>query len=169
MPTSSPETNLAQLRDVHLPDPLSIWPPAPGWFLLAALIIGGMLGIVYIIYRHWKKQTPKRQALKQLNELAFRYQQNKQAALIIPELSILLRRLALAYFPRIETAGLCGNEWLTFLNTTGNTSAFTDKISTILTDAPYQKEPSQELSETFIICRQWIKSIGNYSENISPN
>jgi hypothetical protein len=35
---------LQDLRDVHLPDPISWWPPAFGWWMIMGLlIIGGSL------------------------------------------------------------------------------------------------------------------------------
>ena len=37
LPLSDP---LAELRGYHPPDPVSWWPPAPGWWLLALLILG---------------------------------------------------------------------------------------------------------------------------------
>lgn len=151
---------LAQLRDIHLPEPISIWPPAPGWFLLAFLILGILSVILFFFYRHWKKQAPKRAALKQLTELECRYQKNQETNLIFAELSILLRRLALAYYPRMDAAGLQGDSWLTFLNTTGKTTAFTSQLATQLTQCPYQKNPQEELGNMFVICRKWIKLMG---------
>ncbi|MDD9890866.1 MAG: DUF4381 domain-containing protein, partial [Gammaproteobacteria bacterium] len=35
------EELLAQLADIHLPGEISYWPPAPGWWVLAALLLLG--------------------------------------------------------------------------------------------------------------------------------
>ena len=44
------EDPLSQLADIHLPDPVSIWPLAPGWWLVIVLILAGLcwLSIQYI-------------------------------------------------------------------------------------------------------------------------
>jgi hypothetical protein len=36
-----------QLRDIHGPDPVSWWPPAPGWWLLA-------LGTILCLWLLWR-------------------------------------------------------------------------------------------------------------------
>ncbi|MFB0988929.1 MAG: DUF4381 domain-containing protein, partial [Gammaproteobacteria bacterium] len=33
------EELLAQLADIHLPEPVSYWPPAIGWWILAAIVL----------------------------------------------------------------------------------------------------------------------------------
>jgi len=35
----SEENPLVNLKDIHLPPPVSFWPPAPGWWILALLMI----------------------------------------------------------------------------------------------------------------------------------
>ncbi|MBT3527943.1 MAG: DUF4381 domain-containing protein, partial [Porticoccaceae bacterium] len=33
---------LAELRGIHLPDPISWWPLAPGWWVLIVIFIAGL-------------------------------------------------------------------------------------------------------------------------------
>ncbi len=42
------EDPLSQLRDIHLPEPVTFWPPAPGWWFILLLIL---IGLVFL-YRH---------------------------------------------------------------------------------------------------------------------
>lgn len=57
---------LAELRDIHLPEAISIWPLAPGWWLLILLTTVG-LGISLALWlRYHRSRLYRRQALQQL-------------------------------------------------------------------------------------------------------
>ena len=63
---------LEQLRDVHLPEPVSWWPLAPGYWIVLALVV-----VVLGMLAYWLRHQPKRktQHLKQaaLREMAQLY------------------------------------------------------------------------------------------------
>ena len=44
---------LAGLRDYHLPEPISWWPPAPGWWLLASLAVAALA--VLLLWRRERR------------------------------------------------------------------------------------------------------------------
>ena len=51
------EENLPELRDIHLPDGVSIWPPAYGWFVILLSIAAVFL--LYELYRLWRRKSKK--------------------------------------------------------------------------------------------------------------
>ncbi len=99
---------LAQLRDIHLPPPVTWWPPAPGWWLLALLAIALLLFAI-LRWRRWRRRSAYRRAA--LDEL--RRIDGGDASAI----NALLKRTALAA-GRHDAAALSGEAWLQFLEQT---------------------------------------------------
>ena len=57
---------LAQLRDIHLPPPISWWPLAPGWWIL---IFAGTFASIWLtktLVQTYRSNLYRRQALKKL-------------------------------------------------------------------------------------------------------
>ncbi len=144
---------IATLRDVHLPPPVSMWPLAWGWYLLAGFIILCMLVSFYFLWKYLRRTAPRRYALKQLHQL--RNQANSMA-----QLSILVKRVALAYYPTHQVAGLQGEAWLEFLNATGDTQEFTGPVGRLLIVAPYKKQETKGLEPLFDLLEDWFKKQG---------
>lgn len=59
---------LQQLRDIHSPVPPSAWPPAPGWWILAGMLIALIAAGIEFWRRHWFAQQPLRMAVKMLEQ-----------------------------------------------------------------------------------------------------
>jgi hypothetical protein len=114
---------IEQLRDIHGIQGVPWWPPGPGWWILAAAV----LGLVFLV---WRFRTSIRlrippipfftvgswrwDAARRLRDLRRRTtsQDTKQTA---GELSELVRRIAMARLGRDACAGLAGEEWLEWL------------------------------------------------------
>ncbi|MGV6806815.1 MAG: DUF4381 domain-containing protein [bacterium] len=73
----TPTNPLDQLRDIHLPDPVAWWPPAPGWWLLGIVIaILILLCVRWFILRR-KQNVYRVEALHLLSEIDDRFGTNE--------------------------------------------------------------------------------------------
>jgi hypothetical protein len=158
VPTADP---LAGLKDWHLPDPVSWWPPAPGWWLLAAVAAGVLLWAVYRWHARRRSSAAGRAALARLAELRSELAPETDARRLAAELSILLRRLALVRYPRERVAGVSGSAWLRFLDATGGNGGFSLGAGRILTEAPYRSPhagSAADLAELIALAERWIRA-----------
>ena len=155
---------LAKLQDIQLPDPIGWWPLAPGWYLLAlmVLVLAGL--IVYYFRRRYLHGLAKRQALHLLDSYYLEYQREKNSQLSSMKVSELLRRVSLAYFPREEVASLQGEDWISFLNSTAKGVDF-NRLRESLLELPYQPVKDYDLAPLFAATRAWIKQRGKPCSN----
>ncbi len=159
--SSMPSSGIAQLRDIHLPSSPDLWPPAPGWWLLATLVLFlcGWLFLKFLaIQKQKKKQRAIFSALKPIEAKLLNAPDNKTLA----DLNILIRQLALMHFPQTEIASLSGRKWLTFLDESGSTRQFTQGAGKILADVPYLPEHKQidksQAKALLKVVKNWIKN-----------
>lgn len=153
---------LAQLRDIHLPLAISWWPPAPGWWVLGLLVISGLIMLSCYVIRYWQRTRAKRQALQLLSQYEAEYTLQGDAVKSAGNISSLLRRVALAYYPRQQVAGLQGKEWIDFLNSHARAADFSPLTANLL-ELPYQNANSQpvDLQDLFKLANHWIKQRGS--------
>ena len=147
---------LAQLRDIHLPQPIGWWPVSWGWIVLVVLLLI-ILGVgVSYLRRRIRLARPRREGLRLLMSYEKEYQQGMSSPLVCARISELLRRVALSYFPREDIAGLQGEMWIDFLNKTGKGVIF-DEVKVCLLTLPYQSQNSMPLNQLFVCANTWIK------------
>lgn len=104
------------LKDLHLPETIGWWPLAPGWWILAALVVTGLTYLAWRWYRAWRFNAPRRFALRELAKFEAAYLDHHDPVTLGKQLSELLRRSMLAYAPRGHMAGLTGEAWLAWLD-----------------------------------------------------
>ncbi|MEN9503927.1 MAG: hypothetical protein RI964_3212 [Pseudomonadota bacterium] len=143
------------LRDIHLPDPIGWWPLAPGWWLvlLAGVAILGLL--VWWLARRQPQQPELNLALRELEQLQAKYQANSKV--LLRELSVLLRRVAISHHGRERVSGLTGEAWVDFLDQAAGKPLFKGKFAQLLTEFPYRPEAQVETAALAKAIREWIK------------
>lgn len=148
---------LSQLKDIQLPEAIPLWPPAIGWWVLAALILISVIYLCYFIYKAWKNKAVAKLALKQLKIYLTQHQSTPNKIKYAQNINILLKQVALNYYPPISVAKLSGNSWLMFLNKTGKTTNFTDGPANILAKAPYATTLEFDVAAVDKCCKAWVK------------
>jgi len=146
------------LRDIHLPEPISWWPPAPGWWLLAAILI--LFTAAIFLTQKWRnKNRLKKNTLKRLDAIYAQYDCDADTSKLVQSLSILLRRSCISYYPRCESASATGKNWLHHLDTLTNDKGFAQGVGSILATAPYKSAAHVSAIDTDqlrILCRNWL-------------
>lgn len=150
---------LADLRDWHLPDPVSWWPPAPGWWLAAAAVLMALVLVKHLWLRGRHLTSLQRAAQHELIRLGRELAATGDRRCYLAELSRLLRRLALARYPRAQVAGLTGDDWLAFLDATGGDGEFSQGVGRVLVELAYGSatEITFDPEQLAALVRRWIQ------------
>ena len=150
---------LDQLRDIHLPEAIGFWPPAPGWWLLALLTIIAVTLLSQRIIRHKRRQRYRKQALQQLTRLQHYKQQPVE---YLQKINTLIKQTAITAQSRLShgesVSHLSGRRWLQYLDKSSNNNDFTEGLGKLLAEGPYRSNiDDANLDGLEQITRQWIK------------
>lgn len=113
--------SIEQLQPIILPPPISAWPPAIGWWLLALLLIILLAGWRYLSSVNPQSQPPlnrdplRDSALQQLHALP-KPHGGEQVGPWLQQLNQLLKRICATRYPEYASHTLSGREWLAFLD-----------------------------------------------------
>lgn len=137
-PATGASSALAELRGLHLPDPIGFWPPAPGWWVLAAVLVAGALALW--LWSRARQRSVTRHALRELDRLAADTA-TPDVQTLATAVSALLRRVALLRYGRARVAPLHGPAWQDFLSETAprarRRARFAPDAGLLLSLAPY--------------------------------
>jgi hypothetical protein len=115
----SDPADLSNLRDIVVPPAVSFWPPTPGWWVVGAACLAAAAFAIAAVVRHHQRNAYRREALRELASADAR------------DMSSILKRAALAAFPREQVASLSGPAWLAFLDRTGGTQFATTTLASL--------------------------------------
>jgi hypothetical protein len=128
---------LRQIDDIKGFGEISLWPLAPGWWVLVGLTaIAVVIAFVVVARRRARRRSWKGEADQTLSDLAANLNgTNAQAT--AAALSAALRRIAMRKFSRAEFAGLAGEPWLQGLQAHDPRGFDWSHAGHVLLDAPY--------------------------------
>ena len=154
------------LKDIHLPETVNWWPPAPGWWLLAVLLPFLIIAVVYF-YKTIRRQSALKTAGKLL--AAIKYEDNQDSLQKLAALSALMRRVALSTAARTDVAALSGEAWLAYLDASFQDKPFSTGIGRCLADGHYRPTvpADADLDALFKLTERWLKN-RKYPEFLLP-
>jgi hypothetical protein len=127
---------LARLHDIIEPAAPELWPLAPGWILVIALLGLLLLRAAQFARMAWRQNAYRRQAAAELAQLQKALDASTAATSASQALSI-LRRCALHVAPRHDVAALTGSGWANFLASRID-FPISDELGALLFSAAYQ-------------------------------
>ncbi len=148
---------LAALRDIHLPVPVSDWPPAPGWWVLAFLVIFLTLYFLYRLRERWQANRYRREALRQLESLYREWQETGDEKQFLSDYQRLLKRAALTRYPRVDVASLTGEAWVDFLDRSSGSTEFSMGQGQTLVDGNYAPDRDIDVPALNTLGEFWIR------------
>lgn len=146
---------LSQLNDVITPGEISVWPLAPGWWILILLVVSALVGAVLWLYKRHKASLYRRAAIQQLIKLKFENHPN-----FIAQNSVLLKRVVLSCAPRARAhvGQLHGQAWVDFLNACCPEPVFKGETANALASAQYQANTDLDLASLKTQVLAWVKN-----------
>ncbi|MEZ5787938.1 MAG: DUF4381 domain-containing protein [Xanthobacteraceae bacterium] len=156
-PALAPELakQLEQLRDIHLPPGISWWPLAPGWWVLAGVVIVAALAVVGI--NHVRRRTVRYRALNELNDL--RRDENLGPVAAAERIAVLLKRIVLQRSATRSVGVEHGTLWIERL--THEPGGMPVEIARFLALAPYADADrishSPDRVALFTAADRWIR------------
>ncbi len=154
----NPQDPLAQLRDIHLPEAVDWWPPAPGWWLLTLLVLLVSCYLVRLLVRSYRNNRYRREALAHLETMA--HQPGESTASQCHALLTLLRRTAKTAYPGLGLESERVPDMLERMNRACGKPVFDETLQRTLGDQLYR--PDANLPPSFPTqlaegVRRWIK------------
>ena len=139
--------NLANLHDIVPLQPVSWWPLAPGWYVLAFIIASLAFVFAWRARRRWLAQRYRRQALDELRAIQH---DSLEPAVTAANLMTLLKRTALSAYPRQQVAGLTGEDWWSFLDQCTSGETFREQLGPKTSALVYSDSPSIDASTAIV-------------------
>jgi hypothetical protein len=160
------------LRDIHLPPTPSWFPPAPGWWLLALVLLVAIALGVRMLLRQWRERRWRQRVATELDRIAAMHAAQPDTVRLAADVSQLLRRASLLIEP--NAAALQGDAWLAFLDrqfdeasgaprdaAAHDQARFRTATGRALIDAPYRRandpEAAVDANALLVLARDWLK------------
>ena len=150
---------VAGLVDIPLPAQVSLWPQTPASQIAIVVLAAGLIAGTFWLVRRRRANRYRRAALRELGTIEARLTSDPGTDLSAA-LATLVRRTALAAFPRAQVAALAGADWLAFLDRTADRHDFSQGPGQALEINAYRLAPADTQRQHALVglVRNWIRT-----------
>ena len=140
-------TALDKLHGFYQPPPVSWIPQTLGWYVVFGILFLLIVWLTILKIRNWRQDRYRREALHEL------------ASTSPEQLSGLLKRTALAAWPREQVASLSGEKWIGFLAESTAMPAFRETPGRFIEQIAFASTSLSSEDETVLrdLSKRWIR------------
>jgi len=150
---------LSQLRDIHAAPAVSWWPPAPGWWILALLLLVLLFWLGRRLLARIRAHQRRKQMLGWVDHLNANIDPQRDPQGYLSTLNRIFKLVALRAFPEQHCAALAGQDWADFLAANMKSSHSAESLN-VLASGPYDPAPQFNADTMSELTRSWIKQHG---------
>ncbi|MGB5293258.1 MAG: DUF4381 domain-containing protein [Lysobacterales bacterium] len=150
---------LSQLRDIHAAAPVSWWPPAPGWWVLALLLLVFLGWLGRRLMARFRVYQRRKQMLGWVEHLNANIDPQRDPQAYLSTLNRIFKLVAMRAFPAQQCAALNGQDWVNFLIENMKKSSSAESLA-VLATGPYDPAPTFDPELMSELTRNWIRQHG---------
>lgn len=171
MTTDASAQLLSQLRDIQGAPEAPFWPPAPGWWILALVILALLAWTIRALRRRSAIRARRRELVDRLARLRETVDPEEDPRAWLAGVNRLLKVTAMRAFPEQEPGALAGADWVAFLgaeagagtgadpNAGSEADAAADPFAPLLV-GPYEPHPTFDAVALEGAAEAWLRRHG---------
>jgi len=155
------------LKDIHLPAEVGLWPLAPAWWALLAIVVIILILSILRFRQYRTKNRYRNVAAKLLNQSLIEWQDQNNTSQYMHTVNSLLRRCVLHATNNAgqtplngkqnSSIGATGKAWIEILNSYSK-QKLSKKTQSALTVESYQKNPDIDVKAVHQELAAWINN-----------
>ena len=145
-----------QLRDLALPTAVQWWPLAVGWWVLIVLLSATLIGLSYLLIKHYRRNRYRKAALQQFQLAIEEWRKEPDPSLYLKRSNQTLKRIFVCLGEQTSAADH-GEEWIKRLAVRAK-QPLSEITLRALTSECYKATPKVAIEQLHADLTQWVRS-----------
>lgn len=168
-PIDTAEALINQLHDIQTPNPIGVWPPAIGWWIITAGSLSLLFSAIYFLTAKYIKNRYRKTALVKLSLIT---DSEVSPANFLTQINGLLKQVFFTAYPhhRNQVSSSVGKDWYQQLlqQVPASYSTYSPAFTT-WANAQYSPDSEYDKAELISFAEMWIKQHSSKYCESTPN